>query len=656
MTPPDANARQDATRAASTVFGGFGFLAAFNAVAIAVAVPSPGFWLRVEDHLYDASETLGMGAVLALAAFVLVRYVPLSRRALGALALAGCVALAYRVLGSYLTIVAQHVWDGRLATLAFVVMIVALGVAIAGAPILALEALERPIARALPIPFAVAVLIVDHIAWRDDYADAHGMLALGTLLFAGTVLAPHVERRGRALAKNARGRAVLAGLGLFAIFGLVHPPPVPVRFELFRQPAAIAPWTLATLVWPLPEPHAPVQIPDSPWLHDRSNAPAILPTSPRLLPEDAVIVLVTLDAIRADVAANPNYDVRFPTLARLKREGVVFTHASTPGAQTEVSMAALFSGRYASELPWKDAGSGWDFHPHPATDHFVRFPELLSEHGVTTVNESGIPFLTEGFGVVRGFREETRMLHKKSAESAFNLIHAMDDRLGRGNAGPLFICTHLTESHSPYGSGRPGDPDYQRYLTSIAYLDGRVGQVLKALQKGYGQRWALVVSSDHGEAFGQHQTTEHGKTLYEDLLHVPLIAMSPLFPAHTVDAPVGLIDLGPTFLDLFGIDTPATFNGQSLVPFLAGHTTPLTRPLIAEGRLRTSLTEPDGLKVIDDPRRKVVEVYDLAQDPGETRNLFDLEPARSDAALAKLRAFFAVHAWREPGYEAPYKP
>jgi hypothetical protein len=78
--------------------------------------------------------------------------------------------------------------------------------------------------------------------------------------------------------------------------------------------------------------------------------------------------------------------------------------------------------------------------------------------------------------------------------------------------------------------------------------------------------------------------------------------------------------------------------------------------LLAEGRLRQSLTEPDGLKVIDDPLRKVVEVYDLVADPGETRNLFDVDPARSDRALAELRAFFAVHTRRDGGYEAPYKP
>ena len=78
--------------------------------------------------------------------------------------------------------------------------------------------------------------------------------------------------------------------------------------------------------------------------------------------------------------------------------------------------------------------------------------------------------------------------------------------------------------------------------------------------------------------------------------------------------------------------------------------------MLAEGRLRRALTQADGLKVIDDTRRKVVEVYDLAADPGETRNLFDIEPARADPALATLRAFFAVHTRTGGGYETPYRP
>ena len=99
-------------------------------------------------------------------------------------------------------------------------------------------------------------------------------------------------------------------------------------------------------------------------------------------------------------------------------------------------------------------------------------------------------------------------------------------------------------------------------------------------------------------------------------MHVPLLARSPLFPPRRVDERVGLVDLGPTILDLFGVATPATFNGQSLVPVLAGGARSFTRPLLAEGRLRQAITRTGWAQSDQDPLRKVVEAYDLVADPG----------------------------------------
>jgi arylsulfatase A-like enzyme len=239
---------------------------------------------------------------------------------------------------------------------------------------------------------------------------------------------------------------------------------------------------------------------------------------------------------------------------------------------------------------------------------------------------------------------------------AAQVIEPLLGRLQRAGKAPLFLYTHLMEAHAPYDRGSKTGSDHARYLSEVAIADREIGRVQALLEQRFGDRWALFVSADHGEAFGEHQTYEHSKTLYQELVHVPLLAVGPRIPHRVVDQRVGLVDLGPTLLDLFGVDTPASFEGQSLVPLLAGQDVTLTRPLLSEGRLRRALTLPDGLKVIEDPRRKVVEVYDLAADPGETRNLFDLEPARADPALATLRQFFAVHAVTTDGYQPPFEP
>jgi arylsulfatase A-like enzyme len=122
-----------------------------------------------------------------------------------------------------------------------------------------------------------------------------------------------------------------------------------------------------------------------------------------------------------------------------------------------------------------------------------------------------------------------------------------------------------------------------------------------------------------------------------------------------IEQRVGLIDIGPTILDIFGAPTPGSYMGQSLVPLLRGGTQALDRPILAEGRLRRALYA-GSLKVIQDDRRKVVEAYDLASDPLELNDLYSTDSGRVEPALATLRAFFAAHEARAPGYETPYKP
>jgi arylsulfatase A-like enzyme len=378
--------------------------------------------------------------------------------------------------------------------------------------------------------------------------------------------------------------------------------------------------------------------------------------SPRILPEDAVVVLITIDAVRADVVADPANDPVLPTLAELKRGGVYFTRASAPGTQTVLSLGTMFTSRYFSELLFTEHGDGRTRHLYPSEDPSIRFPEVLSAHGVATVNYAGLIFLGNAWGVARGFSEETVTVASWRHARAPELIDPLIRRLQHAGPGPLFLYTHLMEPHEPYDRGRKDGTDRERYLSEVGVADAQLGRVRLYLQQRFGRRWALLVGSDHGEAFGEHGYHQHGKSLYEELLHVPLLAYGPLFPPHRVDEPVGLVDLGPTILDLFGLETPPTFLGQSLVPYLTGGTRALTRPIVAEGRLRQALLLPDGLKLIDDPRRKLVEAYDLVADPGETRNLFDVDPARVDPPLATLRAFFAAHTRTAGGYRPPYKP
>ena len=645
------------TRVTAGVFAGFVLLAIADAIAIAVAVPSPsaGVSLRVAHYVFDAAETLGVGAVAALGVGAFVRFARLPSWALSCLVAAATIALAERTIGEPLLRFASETLRGERASTIVVGLLAVLGAGFPAALHVASLLSRYPRLRFLPVALAAGVLTADYVWLPDDYEAMHCLVAWGAAMVGGAGLAPLAEEAGRALVRKRSGLVLLAAIGLFGLFGVAWPPPNATRFELFRQPCALAPWVLATTLWRSPPLHAPVALPPSRWDEDRSKAPSIRPTSPPLLPPDAVVVLITIDALRADALSDSN-DALFPTFAALKRDGVVFTHASAPGSQTASSLSTLFSGLYFSELRWIDHGVGDTRFLYAADDPAPRFPEILSGHGVRTANYAGLISLGGEFGVVGRFQQEKVVVSGRTHAKANELIDPLLERLEHPATGPLFLYTHLMEPHWPYNRGRQDGTDYERYLSEVAVADAAVGKVVQRLTERFGNRWALLVSADHGEAFGEHQTTGHTKTLYEELLHVPLIARSPLFPPRRVDTRVGLVNLGPTILDLFGVATPATFNGESLVPVLAGGARSFTRPLLAEGRLRQAITQPDGLKVISDPLRKVVEAYDLVADPGETRNLFDSDPSRVDPALAALRAFFAVHTLRGGGYETPYRP
>jgi arylsulfatase A-like enzyme len=213
------------------------------------------------------------------------------------------------------------------------------------------------------------------------------------------------------------------------------------------------------------------------------------------------------------------------------------------------------------------------------------------------------------------------------------------------------------EPHEGYDA--PGKTPYERYIGEVKKVDAALQPLVDLTESPeLRDRLVVILSADHGEAFGEHGTKFHAVTLYEELIRVPLFVHIPGVKPRRDDTPVAGMDIGPTVLDLFGVPIPGSNMGQSLAPLIAGKgARTLTRPLVADSGRRMQAMIFDGrYKVIRDLRQGTVELYDLKDDPGELKNLSDEKPELTKDLHGRMASFFDVHTYRKKGYEVPYRP
>jgi arylsulfatase A-like enzyme len=211
---------------------------------------------------------------------------------------------------------------------------------------------------------------------------------------------------------------------------------------------------------------------------------------------------------------------------------------------------------------------------------------------------------------------------------------------------------HFVDPHAEYAPHAEhdfGSKPRERYDGEVAFVDHHLGRFLGALaQAPFARRTAVVVTSDHGEAFGEHGMIRHGFELWEELVRVPLIVKVPGVPPRRVTARRSGIDLVPTLLDLFKVRFEARrdsdfLSGESLVPDLlrpATDTDPV-RPIFMDmargphNAERRALIEGDQKLTVSEGR--VLGLYDLSQDPGEKSDL-SRDKARVQVMREKLAA------------------
>ncbi len=405
------------------------------------------------------------------------------------------------------------------------------------------------------------------------------------------------------------------------------------------------------------------------------------------------VLLIVSDTLRADALSCTGGAARTPNLCRVAAEGALFEQARSAAPWTAPSAVALFTGSHPDGFADRPAGErNQVFLVGPEHETLA---EALAARGYTAAADVD-NFLVHQTGALQGFaRLDPRSAGAGGAAAA---IPSREERALRtyavfdflaGAREPFFAVRWIMDPHAPYapppellaelepqaaGLPRPlafyASLGHQNaahrlrrhapslsgaerrllralYDREVEWVDRCVGWLFDALdRRGLRARTFVVVTSDHGEAFGEHGLWLHGKGLHDELLRVPLLVAGPGIPAGLrVAAPVSLTDLVPTLRELLGVDCCAEAQGRSFAALLRGRAEGGRETYAGSandaGRTRGALVA-DGLKWIARAGGRG-SLYDLAADPGEARDLARERPA--DAARLSGR----LDALREAG-------
>jgi len=337
------------------------------------------------------------------------------------------------------------------------------------------------------------------------------------------------------------------------------------------------------------------------------------------------VLVLSIDALRADHLGCYGYArPTSPNLDALARRGVLFERAISTAPWTLPSYGTLFTGlepgrHRAGVSTVREAAFGTD-RDAPNGDYEALSAEcatlagLLAERGYSTAGFVSNPFLDSVTRIDSGFGAWTQYLNR--AEAGVDLAESWIGAQGRA---PWFLFLHLLDPHGPYVPPPPYDerfagrsfasvPNYPPTLDElravepdaamkellvdfydgeIAYVDAQVARLFAFLDaRGLTENTLIVLHADHGEEFWEHGSCEHGLTLFDETLHVPLAFVMPgrLRPGLRVAQRTSTVDVFPTILELVGAAAPKGLDGRSLVPLLDGQ--PLApRPCVSEATL-----------------------------------------------------------------------
>ena len=409
------------------------------------------------------------------------------------------------------------------------------------------------------------------------------------------------------------------------------------------------------------------------------------------------VVLIVIDTARRDAFGcygNPLKPT--PNIDAVAADGVLFDQAISTSGWTLPAVASLFTGTW----PTIHGGLGKNVSLKPIRDEIPTGAEVLKKAGLQTLGFANAAFVSPMIHLDRGFdvfdhqytynhdyRKADKtidavipVLRKNRTKSNFIMVHLFDPHLhynapppfrfkytkGRTIPAPPLSLGSCLELESEDRSRPPVTEDIQyvrgMYMGEIGFVDfhlGRLMQQLKSLDMY--DNTMLIIVADHGEEFWDHQKFEHGHTLYDELIRVPLIVKYPqdIKPVKkVVAAQVRIIDIMPTVFRWLGIEQPESFVGKSLTPLVLGETE-APRNSFSESTLYSfdkiawRGSRYKYIIELDPDLTSAGELFDWQNDPGETTNLAGSMPEVAKAMHDELFDFYAGLASRATRMSQP---
>ncbi len=392
-----------------------------------------------------------------------------------------------------------------------------------------------------------------------------------------------------------------------------------------------------------------------------TGAKAEVAPSSKKGPEKPLNVLfLTVDSLRADMPWAGYSRPIAPNLTKLAAESVVYDNQRSVSSYTAQTVATWLTGRYASTL----YREGYFFTGYSKANEFIT--EALQAKGIRTMGVQAHAYFGRGKNLEQGFDswevvpgvtfDAQTDKNVTSEKSAKRIIELLSDPAN--TKGQFFLWSHFMDPHDEYKK-HPESPDFgkknrDRYDSEVWYTDFWLGKVLDfAKTQPWWKDTAVVVTADHGEAFGEHGMYKHAFELWDVLTRVPLIVHAPGAPPRHIEEARTHIDIAPTILDLMGQPPLPGFQGRSLVQEIYGAEAPQVRGAVAlelaedsHNPARRAIVSGDYKLIVFGSGQKLL--FNLKSDPGEESDLAKKEPEKLAEMEALLKKTFDAIPSIEP--------